>query len=222
MRRLGTGLLHIAFVAMILSACATAEGEPAHTAGYGAVPTLPSTSRSLSPTDVRRPAAAGGFYPDDTEMLAAQVDGLLAEAEPVTGHPIPIALIVPHAGYVYSGHVAAQAYKQIEGVNYEAIVVVGVNHQDPGFRQVSVWAEGAFETPLGMAHVDEELAAAVVAADERIVFDRGVHLQEHSVEVQVPFLQRVYGDGLRFVPVVIGDPSPDNISALVEASEPSS
>jgi AmmeMemoRadiSam system protein B/AmmeMemoRadiSam system protein A len=146
-----------------------------------------------------------------------QVDALLAESKPVAEHASPVALIVPHAGYVYSGHVAAQAFKQIEGLDFGAMVVVGVNHRDPTFRQVSVWAEGAFETPLGLALVDEDLAADLVAADERIVFDRGVHEHEHSVEVQLPFLQRIYRDDLRFVPVVIGDPSTENIHALAGA-----
>lgn len=169
------------------------------------------------PGEMRKAVAAGSFYSDDPHKLAAQVDTLLAEAEAVPGHPLPVALIVPHAGYVFSGHVAAQAYKQIEGVDYEAIVVVGNNHRDPTFRQVSVWAKGGFETPLGVARVDEELAAALLAADERLVFDRDVHRQEHSVEVQLPFLQRLYGERLRFVPLVIGEPSAENVHALADA-----
>jgi len=204
-------------IGVLLTACAPTERTPAPTAEASAATTPTSSAPPRPPGEVRRPAVAGSFYTDDPQTLAAQVDALLAEAQAVEGCPAPMALIVPHAGYVFSGHVAAQAYKQIEGVKYEAIVVVGVNHRDPGFEQVSVWAEGAFETPLGTARVDEELAAALLAANERIVFDRDVHRQEHSVEVQVPFLQRIYGDELRFVPVVIGDPSPENYRALAEA-----
>jgi len=210
-RQWKAGLVCAVLIGVVLTACAPGKGTPAPTeeVTVGA-PTPPAG-------EVRKAAAAGRFYDDDPQTLAAQVDTLLAEAEPVEGRPVPIALIVPHAGYVFSGHVAAQAYKQIEGVDYEAIVVVGNNHQDPRFKQVSVWAEGAFETPLGYARVDEELAAELIAADERIVFDRDVHRQEHSVEVQLPFLQRIYGDRLRFVPVIIGDPDPENCRALAEA-----
>jgi len=214
MKRQGRiGFVWAVLVGITLTACASAKGT--------AAPTVAPTPTVGAPTplagEVRKAAAAGSFYTDDPQALAAQVDALLAEAEVATGHPRPIALIVPHAGYLFSGHVAAQAYKQIEGVDYEAIVVVGNNHYDPHFRRISVWAEGAFETPLGYARVDEELAAELLAADERILFDRNVHRREHSVEVQLPFLQRIYGDRLRFVPVIVGAPDPENCRVLAEA-----
>ncbi len=142
------------------------------------------------------------------------VDGFLASVERVEGEPI--ALIVPHAGYVYSGQVAAYAFKQMEGGQYEAVVIVGNNHRDPTFHNISVWAEGAFETPLGLIPVDGEVAQALMAADERIVFEKKVHLYEHSIEVELPFLQRVCPD-CRMVPVIVGEPSGENIEALSQA-----
>lgn len=166
--------------------------------------------------EIRHPTVAGSFYPDDAQQLATMIDTLLGEVEKIG--PEPIALIVPHAGYIYSGQVAAYSYKQIEGVDYEAIVIVGNNHRDPGFRDISVWAEGAFETPLGLAPVDTVLAESLVAADERIVFNRDVHRFEHSIEVQIPFLQRVYGDKpFEIVPVIVGEPSEENEQALSKA-----
>lgn len=221
--RLAMRLAGMMAVILTLASCAevgqmppAGEKAPASTTS---VATLASVVARATPAGdaLRRPAAAGRFYSDDPEKLAAQVDRLLAEAELASGVAMPVALVAPHAGYVYSGHVAAQAYRQIIGVDYDAIVVIGVNHQDASFRRVSVWAEGGFETPLGVAQVDEELAAALIAADERIVFDRQVHLQEHSVEVQLPFLQRVFGDDVRFAPVVIGEPSAENNGALAGA-----
>ena len=212
-----TRLLAIAIIAAALVSCAPAQSMPAPTVAATVAATPTTAAETVPPGEVRQAAFAGSFYSDDPQTLAAQVDTLLAEAAALPGRPLPVALIVPHAGYVYSGHVAAQAYKQIEGVDYEAIVVLGVNHRDPTFRQVSVWAEGAFQTPLGLAQVDEALAAALLAADERIVFARDVHRQEHSVEVQLPFLQRITGDRLRVVPVVIGEPSPQNCRALADA-----
>jgi AmmeMemoRadiSam system protein B/AmmeMemoRadiSam system protein A len=142
------------------------------------------------------------------------VDQYLAPAWRVDGEPI--ALIVPHAGWVYSGQVAAVAYKQIEGLQYDAVVIIGPNHTDPSFDAISVYAEGAFETPLGPVPVDETLAAQLLAAHERIVFERGVHRQEHSIEVQLPFLQRVC-PGCAFVPVLIGQPTPENLDILTQA-----
>jgi AmmeMemoRadiSam system protein B len=154
------------------------------------------------------------FYPIDLEGLGVMVDGFLAQVEMVEGEPI--ALIVPHAGYVYSGQVAAYAFKQMEGVKYESIVIVGNNHRDPTFHNISVWAEGPFETPLGLIPVDGEVAQALMAADERIVFEKKVHLYEHSIEVELPFLQRVCPD-CRMVPVIVGEPSKENIEALSQA-----
>jgi len=142
------------------------------------------------------------------------VDGFLAQVERVEGEPI--ALIVPHAGYVYSGQVAAYAFKQIEGVKYEAVVIVGNNHRDPTFDKISAWAEGGFETPLGLVPIDLELAQALLQADERIVFYRPVHQYEHSIEVELPFLQRVCPE-CRIVPVIVGEPSEENIEALSQA-----
>lgn len=200
-------MLPLALLTSLLCACA---GPPA--------PTLTPTETPPS-REVRRPAVAGQFYPADGDELARMVDAMLASVEPVEagGARIePIALIVPHAGYIYSGQVAAYAFKQIEGVEYEAIVIIGPNHRDPTFRDVSVYAQGAFETPLGPVPIDEELARALIEADERIVFDRGVHLHEHSIEVELPFLQRVCPD-CRMVPIVIGQPSMENCETLAEA-----
>ena len=198
---------------LLLAACAgpTATPAPIET---------PEPTVALTPSEVRKPAVAGQFYPDDAEQLSTMVDAFLAQVKKVEAEgqvrPEPIAIIVPHAGYIFSGQVAAYAFKQIEGVDYEAIVVVGTNHSAPGFRQVSVYAEGAFETPLGLAPVDTELAQALIAADERIVFDRSAHQHEHSIEVELPFLQRLY-PGQAIVPVIVGEPSSENCQALSEA-----
>jgi hypothetical protein len=214
-------LRRIVVLAMIalVTACAgpTATPAPMETPK----PTVALTPTTLpTPSEVRKPAVAGKFYPDDAEQLSKMIDAFLAQAERVgaegQARPEPIAIIVPHAGYIFSGQVAAYAFKQIEGVNYEAIVVVGTNHTTPGFRRVSVYAKGAFETPLGLVPIDTELAKALIAADERIVFERGVHRHEHSIEVELPFLQKLY-PGHAIVPVIVGEPSPENCEALSEA-----
>jgi AmmeMemoRadiSam system protein B/AmmeMemoRadiSam system protein A len=212
----------LAFLAMVMlvAACAGPTATPVPT--ETPEPTVALTPTAVSeatptPAEVRKPAVAGQFYPDDAEQLSTMVDAFLDQAEELGAErPEPIAIIVPHAGYIFSGQVAACAFKQIEGVDYEAIVVVGTNHYASGFHQISVYAEGAFETPLGLVPVDKELAKALIAADERIVFDRGVHRDEHSIEVELPFLQRLY-PGHAIVPVIVGEPSPENCEALSEA-----
>lgn len=177
-------------------------------------PAQPSAIATPAPNPVRRPSVAGSFYPEDAETLARIVDDLLAQAEKAEGKPI--ALIVPHAGYEYSGLVAAYAYRQLEGVDYDAFVIVGNNHYDPEFDLISVYAEGVFETPLGRLPIDSDLARALIASHERMVFDPAVHLREHSIDTQLPFLQRLYGEP-KIVPIVIGAPSQENCRALSEA-----
>lgn len=176
----------------------------------------PPVTPSLSPTpvEIRKAVVAGRFYPREPDDLRKMVDAFLEEVEKVEAEPI--AIVVPHAGYIFSGQVAAYAFKQIEGVEYEAIVVIGPNHSAPSFRDISVYAEGAFETPLGLVPINEELSNALIAFDERIVFDRDAHRYEHSIEVELPFLQRVL-PGCEIVPVVIGQPSIENCKVLGEA-----
>jgi AmmeMemoRadiSam system protein B/AmmeMemoRadiSam system protein A len=214
-------LIAFALLAASVAACGPAAATPAAEAGQKTTPAATNTVRPTetpappSTEDIREPVAAGQFYPGDPDMLKAMVDGFLAQAgEKAAGEPI--GLVVPHAGYVYSGQVAAYAFKQIEGVQYDAVVVIGTNHQDPTFNGLSVWARGAFKTPLGLVPVDEELAQALLEADSRIVFDKGVHSQEHSIEVELPFLQRVLPEA-KIVPVIVGEPSEENEKTLADA-----
>jgi len=209
----------VVVMAALVAACAGPTAAPVPT--ETPEPTIAITPMMMvTPSEVRKPAVAGKYYPNDAEQLSKMIDAFLAQAEKVgaegQARPEPIAIIVPHAGYIFSGQVAAWAFKQVEGVDYEAIVVVGTNHTTPGFRRVSVYAEGAFETPLGLVPIDTELAQALIAADKRIVFDRGVHRHEHSIEVELPFLQKLF-PGQPIVPVIVGEPSPENCQALSEA-----
>src|SRR5512136_912006 len=153
---------------------------------------------------IRRPAVAGQFYPGHPDELRSAVDEYLSGA--VKSGPDPVALISPHAGYVFSGHVAAQALKQTEGVDYDAIVVLGTNHSDPGARGFAIWPEGAYAMPMGDVPIDSELARALMEANDRVTFQRSTHQHEHSIEVQLPFLQRVQ-PGKKFVPIVVCEPT---------------
>jgi AmmeMemoRadiSam system protein B/AmmeMemoRadiSam system protein A len=167
----------------------------------------PPPARALSPAGVRRPAVAGEFYPSDRQKLARAVGGFLDDALPPSGDR-PIAIVSPHASYVYSGQIAADAYKEAAAFDYETVVIFGVNHTTPGFDAISVYPSGGFETPLGVAQVDEALAARVMAADKRFAFDSRVHEREHSIEVQVPFVQTVFPKA-KILPVVVGSQDRD-------------
>ena len=158
---------------------------------------------------------AGTFYPAEPAALRHMVDDLMSQG--TQQGQAPIALIVPHAGYVYSGGVAASAFKQLEGREYAAIVVLGTNHRAPGFDKISIWPSGAYSTPMGLLRIDESLAQELFDADPaRIVADSSVQRAEHSIEVKLPFLYRLFGSK-PFVPVKIGEPSWENCIALSTA-----
>lgn len=151
---------------------------------------------------VRRPAVAGMFYPGSPEQLKDMIDDLLNRA---TKESIPeglVALVVPHAGYIYSGQVAAYSYKMLEGKSYDTVVVVGSSHR-VGFQGAALSDAEAWQTPLGQAQLDTGLGKELSDLTECAQFYPMAHLQEHSVEVQLPFLQVVVPDAL-FLPIVIG------------------
>ncbi len=168
---------------------------------------------------VRPPAWAGQFYEGDKTRLAAQIASFLS-APPGPGEKAAAAdgairaLIVPHAGYVYSGRVAAAAYRQVKDGGFETVVILGPSHH-VAFRGASVWPDGSFETPLGPAAVDAEAARALTRAGG-FRFDPAAHAEEHSVEVQVPWIQTVLPKA-RIVPVVLGTPGEETAQALAGA-----
>lgn len=156
---------------------------------------------------IRQPAVSGLFYSGNASELKKSVETFLHDApvrEKGAGESVR-AVIVPHAGYVYSGQTAAYAYNVIKDKQYDAVVVVGPSHQKY-FRGISLYPGEAYRTPLGDVPVDRELRDDMVDENERIVLSDEGHIKEHSIEVQLPFLQLIFGD-FQFVPVVMGDQS---------------
>ena len=164
---------------------------------------------------VRKSAVAGTWYPGDPASIRAEVEQYLAAArvEPLAGRLV--GLIAPHAGLRYSGPVAAHAYAPLRGRSGLTAVLVGPSHR-MAFDGVAVAARGAFETPLGQVPVDEDLAGRLVAADGRIADEPRAHRSEHSLEMQLPFLQHLV-PGLRIVPVLMGSQSRGEVDLLAGA-----
>ncbi len=155
---------------------------------------------------IRPPAVAGRFYPADARELAQQVQDLVpSEGKKVSAR----GCMVPHAGYIYSGHVAGAVYGSLELPN--RFIILGPRHFPRG-EPLAILSEGAWQTPLGEAKIDEALAAELKRACPLLREDDVAHSREHSLEVQLPFLQRLVGD-LRFVPVALGT---DRYAALEE------
>jgi MEMO1 family protein len=164
---------------------------------------------------VKRASFAGQFYEKEPVRLAASIDAALARAAPAAAVDGKIiALIAPHAGYVYSGGTAASAYALVKGRPIETVVVIGPSHQ-VGFRGCSIWPKGGFETPLGIARVDEDLARAIMKASG-FRFQPEAFAKEHSVEVQIPFIQRALPEAA-IVPIVMGYQDRRTIETLAGA-----
>ena len=165
---------------------------------------------------VRQPAVAGAFYPADPAGLARMVDEFLSQASVADVQDL-VALVSPHAGYIYSGHVAAHSYALLKNRKVERVVVIAPSHYE-AFDFASVYDGGAYATPLGQIPVDREFAARLAGLDSRIkLCDRGhapsAGHAEHALEVQLPFLQRTLGQ-FHLVPIILGEQDYDLCRAL--------
>lgn len=161
------------------------------------------TINPMSYAAVREPAVAGQFYPGTPNELSGYVDGLLTQTPPQKSEGEPVAFIAPHAGYPYSAPVQAYVYKSIQGKQYQTVVIIGTAHSP--VSKAALIAKGSFKTPLGEVPIDEEMAAALLKQNPGLFEENeSAHAREHSVEVQLPFLQRVLKD-FKIVPMVIGD-----------------
>ncbi len=166
---------------------------------------------------VRPPGVAGGFYPADPRELSSMVDGFLAQAKPPEVPQPLLALISPHAGYPYSGLVAAHAYALLRGRKFTRVVVISPSHYE-SFPFSSIYDGDAYSTPLGTVAVDKAFAAKLAALDSRIKISGRGHGEiqghwEHALEDELPFLQRSVGD-FKLVPVVMGDQGYESSRAL--------
>lgn len=161
---------------------------------------------------IKQPAVAGAFYPSDARVLRETVDSYLAAAEPKPVEGRLIALLSPHAGYQFSGSVAAYTYKQLRGRDITTVLLIGPSHH-VGFNGASVYTKGAMRTPLGDVAIDEALARSILKEDADVVSLPEAFEKEHSLEVQLPFLQRTLKD-FRVVPILIGNLTPKCFSYL--------
>jgi len=149
---------------------------------------------------IRPPAVAGRFYPSDPRELAREVDEYSQPSTAARAKRLPArGCLVPHAGYIYSGHVAGAVYSSLQIPKRS--ILLGPRHFPRG-ESMAILTEGSWQTPLGEARIDSALAAELARACPRLREDAVAHEREHSLEVQLPFLQRLAGD-FRFVPVVL-------------------
>jgi hypothetical protein len=168
---------------------------------------------------IRKPSAAGLFYPGNSVELVKTIAGLFAEVEKVPLDGRPIGIVSPHAGYPYSGKTAAKAFKLLEGEQYDSVVVVSPSHAI-FFKGSSVYDGDGYETPIGVIEIDKALSKRLAEMNPAVYFSNMGHATgstrgEHALEVILPFLQVVLGQ-FRLVAVVMGDQEPGSVRALGE------
>jgi MEMO1 family protein len=164
---------------------------------------------------VRPAAVAGQFYPEDAHALSAQIQSLLVHAEPPDVPIIPKGLIVPHAGYIYSGPIAASAYVLLASLrrHIHRVILLGPSHHI-GFSGIALPTTTAFITPLGKVDLDTT-AARVMSQQHEVFFDDAPHAQEHALEVQLPFLQTLLDD-FCILPMLLGNVPPAAVAERLE------
>ncbi|MBU4332486.1 AmmeMemoRadiSam system protein B [Patescibacteria group bacterium] len=179
---------------------------------------------------IRKPAVAGAFYPADKNELQEMVNDFLSralmdanqytnsanhESTDDVNKAKPKILIVPHAGLVYSGQVAAYSYKAVQSLDYKTVILIGPSHT-AYFDGVSVYPKGFYETPLGQVQINDLLAGQLIKSDEKISYYPQAHITEHNLEVQLPFLQTVLPNA-KIVPIIMGKPDANLVKILALA-----
>jgi AmmeMemoRadiSam system protein B/AmmeMemoRadiSam system protein A len=207
------GVLILAFVLTVVSCrkedqVKTAAKGSKDVSSVKASPDSGEKGRVKKMNLVRRPAVAGAFYPSDPVAIKEMISDFFDEAEVPEEESNLLGLVVPHAGYIYSGGVAAYSYKAIKNPDeIETVILLGPSHRAP-FRGISVFPGGVYKTPLGNLTIDDETAAELTEADDMIQYVEQAHAVEHSLEVQLPFIQTIFKD-VKIVTVIFGIPDND-------------
>jgi hypothetical protein len=165
--------------------------------------------------NVRQPAVAGTFYSGNTRILTNDIETLLATVSPAKSHVPPKAIIVPHAGYIYSGQTAATAYARLIPFRniIKRVILLGPVHRVP-VRGLALPGVDAFSTPLGNVEIDQNAIASITNLNQ-VVLSNTAHSLEHSLEVQLPFLQTVLDD-FKLVPLAVGDATPGEVAEVLD------
>lgn len=168
----------------------------------------------------REPVVAGSFYPENKDVLKAQLESLFDQASGIQTHDIVLAIIAPHAGYVFSGKVAASAYNQIDpNKEYENIFILASSHRVL-FNGASIYNQGDYITPLGKVKVNKEIANKLIDENKVFIFNPEAHSAEHSLEVQLPFLQYKMKKDFQIIPIVTGTQTLGEINEIAKALKP--
>jgi len=173
--------------------------------------TVTSPVKPNLPCHIRKPAVADAFYPANPIELKNQIEGFLKNVKKEKFDGRIFGLMVPHAGYVYSGQVAAHCFKQLEGLSFDTVVIIGMSHFAQ-FDCIAVDDSDYYQTPLGLVEVDKELASSLIKSHPKIKSLPDVHINDHALEVEIPFLQQVLKK-FKIVPILMSNPGDCQILA---------
>jgi len=170
---------------------------------------------------IRKAAVAGKFYPATKSKLEEEISNLFRDAKKQMDNAFPLqAVIAPHAGYIFSGKVAASAFNQIrKDAAYKRVFILASSHQFH-FNGAAVYTQGNYETPLGEIEVDKELGEKLTASSHVFQKKPEAHENEHSLEVQLPFLQHKLGNNFKLVPIILGTNKPEDCKTLAAVLKP--
>jgi len=173
-------------------------------------------SNAVDDNNSRPPSVAGSFYPRTASEIRKMITAMLDSVSQITPEGEIFAAIAPHAGYIYSGMVAAYTFKQLTKVDFDTIVIIG--HETDLYPNIVAYIcpVDYFETPLGKVPVDREMIKKMEAFNNGIRTNRFIHANDHSIEVQIPFLQ-VLGKNCMIVPIMFGNSTPENSRILADA-----
>jgi len=178
-------------------------------------PALAAGTRGSAPGNVRDPLLAGAWYPGSEAELRTLVEKFLSRVPPSNISETPVALIAPHAGYVYSGQVAAYSYEVLRSRKFDSVIVIGPSHQ-VAFSGAATLDCAGFRTPMGVVPTDRALLSALLKREARLRDFPEPFFKEHSIEIQLPFLQTVL-PGFKLVPIIMGDADLATCRSLAEA-----
>lgn len=164
-------------------------------------------ANKVADSDVREPVVAGKFYSESPTRLRLAIEKFLQDAIPAQVEK-PVAIIVPHAGYIYSGPICADGFNQVRGHHYDVVIILGTNHTSPHLQGAAIYPGNGFRTPLGTVSIDKSIVAALIKESPTdSTLDRSAHETEHSLEVLVPFIQVIFPQA-RIVPIVVASQDP--------------
>ena len=178
-------------------------------------PIVQAIGEKAQEKDVRNPVLAGTWYPGNPEVLRQTITDYLSNANPPGPEGKVVTTIVPHAGYLYSGQVAAYSYKLLQRTAPKLVFLIGPSHR-VGFRGFSVSQYSGYKTPLGVAPVDQEVAKKLLSINPQMKWVPQADQQEHSLEIQMPFLQTVLKD-FHIVPIIMGEQDLETCTLLAKS-----